>query len=990
MLVHLDPVGVYGLMTSQPRGNQVPGDRPHSLEEKTEHIRSVTELAKVEERLRFQAQLLDAVDQAIVAIDLEGRVLYWNRGAERLYGWSEQHVIGRSLREFLISEDFWENAEEIMSELRAGRSWSGEFVARRKDGASFPVEVTDTPVRDDQGNVVGIVGVSTDITERKRAEEALHESERRYSTLLSNTPAMVYRCLNEPDWPEEYVSDYALELTGYSAAEFMEDPTLFGSLISEEDKQRIWDEVQEAVGGGERFRLHFAIHHRDGSLRLVEELGRGVYDESGGVVALEGLIYDVTEHKRVEVRLREAENRYRTLVEQIPAVTYVDRADGSDESLYTSPQIEKMLGYSPNEWRDNRLWPERIHPDDKERVLAADERFESGAEPFSEEYRLIAKDGSVVWVREEAVLVRGEVGEPLYYQGVIVDITERKEAEERLKTSEAELRALFAAMDDVVFEIDAQGRILKLAPTNRLLRYRTPEEMIGRTLRDVLPARTAKELLSHIRGSAETGETVKVEYSLFIEGAESWFEGTVTPLSGESVVFISRDITERRALEERLAHQALHDPLTNLPNRTLLIDRLRQALARTKRRQQSLAVMFMDLDNFKVINDSLGHKTGDRLLVAVTKRIRAALRPEDTVARLGGDEFVFLLEEADLDGASHVAERIAEAMQEPFSISGRQLFVTASIGIALGGGSGKHAADLLRDADLAMYRAKHSGKARFAIFEETMNVRALERLELEHELRRAVERGEFVVYYHPKVSLGTGKIVGFEALARWEHPEHGLLLPEQFIPVAEETGLIVPIGEAVSEEACRQAKEWHELRPSDAPAVCVNLSARQFREPGLTKSVARILGETGLEPRSLFVEVTESTAMRDAQATTVALEELQTLGVRAILDDFGTGYSSLSYLERFPVEYIEIDHSFVGGLDEYPGAEMLVSAMTSLAHALGLKVIAEGVETQEQLERLRSMRCNLAQGHLFSEPLTAEAAADLLMAGHNRNLLGTG
>jgi diguanylate cyclase (GGDEF)-like protein/PAS domain S-box-containing protein len=587
----------------------------------------------------------------------------------------------------------------------------------------------------------------------------------------------------------------------------------------------------------------------------------------------------------------------------------------------------------------------------------------------------------VVWVRDESLLVRDEEGMPRFWQGVLVDITERKEAEERLKTSEAELRALFAAMDDVILEMDAQGRYLKIAPTNPSLLYRPPEELIGRTLHDVLPAETAEKLLRCIRHSVESRETVKVEYSLTIEGRDAWFEGTITPLSRESVVFVARDITEHKTLEKRLAHQAVHDPLTGLPNRTLFADRLRHALARAKRHLRPVVVLFMDLDNFKVINDSLGHEAGDGLLAAAGKRIRNLLRPGDTVARFGGDEFVFLLEDTDLDGASRVAERISEELRAPFYLSGRRFVVTASIGIAAGGGDGKHVADLLRDADLAMYRAKNSGKARHAVFEEAMNAQALERLELEQDLRRAVERDEFVVHYQPEVSLQSGEVVGLEALVRWEHPERGLLLPEEFLPLAEETGLIVPIGEAVLEEACRQAKQWHEQRPSDPPAVCVNLSEGQFRESGLADTVARILDKTGLEPSGLFLEITESTVMEDAPATAAALKELQDSGVRAIIDDFGTGYSSLSYLERFPVDYFKIDRSFVAGLDRDPGTEMLVSAVIRLANSLDLKTIAEGVETEQQLERLRGMGCDLAQGYLFSEPLPAEGVADLFCTG---------
>ena len=719
--------------------------------------------------------------------------------------------------------------------------------------------------------VVGIIGVSSDITQRKRVEARLRESERLLSTLLSNAPAYLYRCRNERDWPNEFVSDYAVELTGYTPEELTDGSVMFGDVIVEEDRDRVWKEVQDALQRRERFELRYALRRKNGEIRHVEERGQGVYGEDGEVQAIEGVVYDVTERELAEARLREAENRYRTLVERIPAVVYIQEPDKPSRTTYVSPQNETILGYAPEEClADPDHWIKITHPDDRERVLAEDERTNESGEAFVMEYRQFAKDGRIVWLRDEATMVRDENGEPLYWLGVQTDITERK------------------------------------------------------------------------------------------------------------------------VLEERLAHQALHDPLTDLPNRTLFTDRLRQALARTKRREQSLAVMFMDLDNFKVINDSLGHKMGDRLLVAATKRIQAVLRPEDTVARLGGDEFVFLLEDTDLDSAIQVAERILEKLRAPFSLGGRELFVTASIGVTVGDGSGKRAPDLLRDADLAMYRAKHAGKARYAVFEETMNARALDRLEFEHGLRRAVERNEFVVHYQPKVSLATGKIFGFEALARWEHPEHGLLLPEQFVPVAEETGLIVPIGEAVLEEACRQAKEWRERWPSDPLVMCVNLSARQFREPGLTESVARVIEESKLESSSLFLEVTESTAMRDALATAATLEELQDLGVRTILDDFGTGYSSLSYLERFPVDYIKIDRSFVGGLGQYPGAEMLVAAMISLANALGLKVIAEGVETEEQFERLRSMGCDLAQGYLFSEPLTAKGVADLLVTVAHRNRLDSG
>jgi diguanylate cyclase (GGDEF)-like protein/PAS domain S-box-containing protein len=804
-----------------------------------------------------------------------------------------------------------------------------------------------------------------EIAQRERVEEGLRSSEARYRAVVTSLPVALFAV--DPEGVFTLAEGKGLEALG------LEPDKVVGQTIFESyyDASQVVENTRRALAG----QASSVITEVNG---LTFETRYSPLWEGGKFSGVLGVAVDITGRVRAEENLREAEQRYRTLVEQIPAVTYIDLADDSDTSVYTSPQIERMLGYTPEEWQENKLWPERLHPDDRERVLAADERFEAGSEPFSEEYRLFAKDGSVIWVLEEAVLVRGEEGEPLYWQGVMFDITGRKEAEEQLRLSEAELRALFEAMDDVVFEIDVRGRYVKVAPTNPSLLYQPREELVGKTLYEILPAKKAEELHSNIRRSLESRKTEKVEYSLSIEGREVWFEGTVTPLSQESVVFVGRDITGRKALEEQLAYQASHDPLTELPNRVLFTDRLRHALSRAKRRQQAVAIMFMDLDNFKVVNDSLGHQTGDRLLRLVSKRIKKFLRPEDTVARLGGDEFVFLLEDVDADGASRIAERILRELRAPFTLGRRQFFVTASVGITVGGGNEKHAAELLRDADLAMYRAKRSGKARYAVFEETMNARALERLELEHGLRRAVERNEFVVHYQPKVSLATGKIVSFEALVRWKHPERGLLPPKQFIPLAEETGLIVPIGEAVLEEACRQAKKWHEQRPSDPPAVCVNLSARQFREPGLVDTVAHIIDEAKLEPHHLFFEITESTAMSDALATAATLEELQNLGVRAIIDDFGTGYSSLSYLERFPVDYVKIHQSFVSGIGKHSRAETLGSAIISLAHTLGLKVIAEGVETEEQLDRLRELGCDLAQGYYFAHPLPGKAASALL------------
>jgi diguanylate cyclase (GGDEF)-like protein/PAS domain S-box-containing protein len=464
-------------------------------------------------------------------------------------------------------------------------------------------------------------------------------------------------------------------------------------------------------------------------------------------------------------------------------------------------------------------------------------------------------------------------------------------------------------------------------------------------------------------------------------------DGETNPLH---LIFQIQDITDRKRDQEQLLHDAFHDALTGLPNRALFMDHVKMAIQRSRRSGDRLfAALFLDLDRFKIINDSLGHMVGDQLLVGIAHRLEACLRPGDTVARLGGDEFTILLE--DLSGnedALEVARRVQEAVTQPFNIGGHEVFTTASIGIALSTTGYERAEDLLRDADTAMYRAKMQGKKRHVVFDKAMHDRAMELLQLETDLRRAIQRREFFLNYQPIVSLETGKVSSFEALVRWRHPERGLVMPGEFISVAEETGLIIPLGQWVLAEACRQMREWqkHYLIDEDV-TMSVNLSSRQFSQADLIEQVSSVLRETGLPALNLKLEITESMVMENFDTAIQMLTQLRNLGVGLSIDDFGTGYSSLSYLHRFPIDTLKIDRSFVTQMTDNTENAEIVRTIVTLARSLGMNVIAEGVETRAQLTQLRDLGCDFGQGYLFSKAVGAPAALDLALKSDFASLI---
>jgi PAS domain S-box/diguanylate cyclase (GGDEF) domain len=568
------------------------------------------------------------------------------------------------------------------------------------------------------------------------------------------------------------------------------------------------------------------------------------------------------------------------------------------------------------------------------------------------------------------------------------DISERKRAEESFRET-AERYALAAlGANDGLWDWNLKTKHIYFSPRWKAMLGCTEEEVgsvveewFNRVHPDDL-SRLQGELNAHLEGASPHFQNE--QRVLHKDGSYRWMlargiavpdqDGIPSRMAGSQT-----DITDQKLAQERLMHEAIHDVLTGLPNRALFMDLLDRSLGRAKRKEDYMfAVLFLDLDRFKVINDSLGHMIGDQLLIAIARRLNSCLRPGDTVARLGGDEFTIMLDDVkDLGDATRVAERIQQELTIPFNLSGQEVFISTSIGIALSATGYDRPEDVLRDADTAMYRAKSLGKARHEVFDKAMHARAVALLQLETDLRRAIERQEFKLYYQPTVSLKTGRILGFEALIRWQHPERGLVLPAEFIPHAEETGLIVPIGKWVLREACTQMRSWQE-RIGKTLTMSVNVSPKQLMHIDLVEMIQQILAETELKPQNLILEVTETAIIENPESATRTLLQLKELNVHLHIDDFGTGYSSLSYLHRFPMDSLKIDRSFIGRMGSDEENLEIVRTIISLAHNIGMEVIAEGVETTEEVAQLRALQCEAGQGYYFSKPVEGRAAIALL------------
>jgi diguanylate cyclase (GGDEF)-like protein/PAS domain S-box-containing protein len=807
--------------------------------------------------------------------------------------------------------------------------------------------------------------------ERRSAQRALSESELRFRALAQSAPDAIL--IVDTAGTILFANRAAEPLFGHPAA----------ALIGQDANSLIPDYLPRPGNrdeDGAPLRFLSAGRHADGrELRLELSFGELIRD---GRRLLAVFVRDLEDPSGAEKTLREFEDRFRraaTLSSDL-----IHECEPGTGRMHWFGDIDRLLGHGPGEFpRTLAAWEDAIHEEDRERVRAAiAKHFETG-EPFEEEYRVAARDGSVLKWRHSGALMPSESAraKPRCI-GTVRDVTAQREIEEALRLSERRYRSLFDRNLAGVYRSTLEGRILDCnvsfahvfgyASREDVLRqaawdfYVRPEDREAALAR-LLERRTLSDYEVCLK--RKDGSLVWVlESETLVEGPDGRpvIEGTLI------------DISERKRAEEQVKHLAFHDPLTNLANRLLFNDRLTLAVAQAHRHNQRLAVLFLDLDRFKVINDSLGHSVGDELLRQVAERIQSLVREGDTVARLGGDEFTLLVPGITTEeDAAKIAHKICAAIREPFTIDGRELFVTTSAGVSVYPSDGHDSETLVRNADSAMYRAKEQGRDNYQLYTPAMNAKAVERLSLESRLRQALINNELELHFQPFIDLRTAELKGAEALLRWRHPDLGLVPPKDFIPLAELSGLIVPIGEWVLHRACEEARKWHE-RGFEAMTVSVNLSSRQFQQTDLVRQVRDALDETGLSAGSLDLEITESNAMQNAEHSIHTLWGLKRHGVRISMDDFGTGYSSLNYLKRFPIDRIKLDQSFVRDLPTDKDDAAIAMAVIAMGRSLELTVIAEGVETEEQLDFLRSHECDQLQGFLLSRPLPAEAFQDFL------------
>lgn len=917
--------------------------------------------------LARDAGSFESMPMPVLLLNSDGIIQSCNHSARQRF---PDGGVGQSLHSIWHPEERSISDCPVCQAITGGRIFQGELHDPTHDEWSA---ISLQPVRQDH-LLHGFICVHEDITDRKRAEEAQCASDARLSTILESAPDAVFVC--NPEGRFTYVNRSAEELVGYSAEELlrMGIPDL---LPSEELATALTSYNKTLTTGNDR--LETNLLHRDGR-RIPVEIN-GVRLPDGNVY---GAVRDLSERMLTARKLMQQGALLRRIIDSIPDLIFFKDPEGV--YIGCNRALERYFGHRESEIvgkTDFDFVAQETAASFREhdRAMLALER------PRINEEWVTYPDGHRALLETLKTPYFDDQRQLLGLIGISRDITERRKTEELARANERRYRALF----DNMLEAYAYCRILyqdgkpidfiQLEVNPKFSELTGLTEVTNKRISEVIPGihENNPELLERYARVAGGGEPERFE--TYLPGLDRWFLISVYSFEPEHFVAVFDNITERKEYEAQLEHQANHDPLTGLANRNLLVDRLTQSLVFAHRSNRQVATMLLDLDRFKLINDGLGHASGDILIRTVAERLCNCVRPGDTVARLGGDEFMVIMSDvASENDAITMAHRLLQSVEYPVTIETREIVTTASIGVALYPRDGENAMALIKNADVAMYRAKDRGRNRFQFYSPEMNARTVERLELEAGLRRALDLGELVLHYQPQVELTQGRVIGAEALIRWQHPERGLVLPDAFIPLSEETGFIVQIGEWVIDTACTQLKLW-QGQGLENLRLSINVSARQFQHRSLISLIKEALHRHSVQPEQLEIEVTESSVMQDPELTIKVLCELKQLGVRIALDDFGTGYSSLNYLKRFPTDTLKIDQSFVHDLTTDMDDAAIALSVITLAHSLKRVVLAEGVETREQLAFLQQHGCDLLQGFLFSPALPPEEFSALFTSG---------
>ena len=844
---------------------------------------------------------------------------------------------------------------------------------------------------EDQGDYKAVILSITDITSRKLIELSLLEREGFWSDVVRTVRDHLY--VQDVISQRMIFSNHHLGQTlGYNRTELHQMGDYFWEILLHPDDADFYHrsrQTQRQGGYSQLLQCQLRFRHRDGKWRRFEVREQALArDKQDQVTRIIGVAKDITEQIEASESLRDSEQRYRMLAESISDVIF--STDSKMSLNYVSPSVHAVLGFDvewifQNGWQSTIANPQQLTGiyslmDRVSKALNKPDMLALLREQVQTQLFLfdcLRADGRKVPIELRLVLVWDEQGAFEGVLGVGRDISQQRRAEKDLRMA----ATVFEHSTSAILITDPAGYIVQANEAFSRVSGYAVEQVLDQLPNMLTVDEQQDAHLRYVLKQLNQHSTWEGEVWLKRRNGEHYpaWVGITAVLDDEgdlaSYVCFFSDISERKASEQRIHRLAYYDALTHLPNRTLFQDRLHTALQSAERQKGWVVLMFLDLDRFKPINDSLGHAAGDRMLKEMATRLLGCVDDDDTVARMGGDEFTLLLQpranrEMALNRAIHVAEQILGSLVKPFVLEGREFFVTASIGIALSPQDGNELSQLMKNADTAMYHAKERGKNNFQFYQADMNASALERLELESDLRHALEQDEFVLYYQPQFSGDGKRLTGAEALLRWRHPRRGLVPPGDFIPVLEELGLVVDVGDWVISEACRQLKTWHQAKVR-VPKVSVNISARQFSDGQLGTRIANILRDTGLPPACLELELTESILMREVSEAMQILDGLKNLGLSIAVDDFGTGYSSLNYLKQFPIDVLKIDRTFVDGLPSGEQDAQIARAIIAMAHSLNLAVIAEGVETQEQLDFLREHGCDEVQGYLFGRPMPA-------------------